>query len=45
MEIKARVYWNLHKKCWSIQDRTTGRVCMHVVAISLADAKFVVLDE
>ena len=42
MEIKARVYWNLHKKCWSIQDRTTGRVCMHVEAITLADAKFVV---
>lgn len=42
MEIKARVYWNLHKQCWSIQDRTTGRVCMHVHAITLADAKFVV---
>ena len=42
MEIKARVYWNLHKKCWSLQDRTTGRVYMHVTAITLADAKFVV---
>ena len=40
--LKARVYWNLHKKCWSLQDRTTGRVYMHVTAITLADAKFVV---
>ena len=40
--LKARVYWNLHKKCWSIQDRTTGRVYMHVTAITLADGKFVV---
>ena len=26
MDINARVYWNLHKGQWSIQDRRTGLV-------------------
>ena len=39
---KVRVYWNLHKKVWSVQDVKSGRVCDHVQHISLTDAKFVV---
>ena len=39
---KVRIYWNLHKKVWSLQDRKTGRVIMHVGAFTLTDAKFVV---
>lgn len=39
---KYRVYWNLHKKVWSLQDRKTGRVFQHVTAFTLYDAKFVV---
>lgn len=42
LSFKYRVYWNLHKKVWSLQDRTTGRVCNHVTAFTLYDAKFVV---
>lgn len=40
--LRARLYWNLHKKCWSVQDCKTGRVVRHVTAFTLADAKFVV---
>ena len=39
---KYRVYWNLHKKVWSLQDRKTGRVRHHVTAFTLYDAKFTV---
>jgi len=39
---KVRVYWNLHKKVWSVQDVKSGRVCDHLRNISLTDAKFVV---
>ena len=39
---KYRLYWNLHKKKWSLQDRQTGRVAHHVTAYTLYDAKFVV---
>ena len=36
-ETDVRVYWNLHKGCWSVQDRKTGRVVKHVEACTLAD--------
>ena len=39
---KYRLYWNLHKKKWSLQDRQTGRVKHHVTAYTMYDAKFVV---
>ena len=39
---KYRLYWNLHKKKWSLQDRQTGRVAHHVTAYTMYDAKFVV---
>jgi len=39
---KVRVYWNLHKKIWSVQDCKSGLVCDHLEHISLTDAKFVV---
>ena len=41
-ETNVRVYWNLHKHCWSVQNRKTGRVVRHVQACTLADVKFVV---
>ena len=39
---KVRVYWNLHKKCWSIQDAKSGLVIDHRYDITLEQAKFVV---
>ena len=40
--MKARVYWNLHKKCWSVQNRQTGKVELHAYHVVLADAGFTV---
>ena len=39
---KVRVYWNLHKKCYSVQSCETGRVIAHKTALTLADPKFVI---
>ena len=39
---KVRVYWNLHKKCFSVQSCRTGRVVGHANNVNIADAKFVV---
>ena len=39
---KVRVYWNLHKKMWSVQDTKTNRVIGHKQHITLWNAKFVV---
>ena len=37
--MRVRVYWNLHKKMYSVQDAKTGRVIHHTTAISLKDCK------
>ena len=39
---KVRVYWNLHKKMWSVQDTKTNKVIGHKQHITLWSAKFVV---
>ena len=39
---KVRVYWNLHKKCYSVMSCKTGRVIAHKLALTLADPKFVI---
>jgi|TARA_R100000455_G_scaffold30017_1_gene20663 hypothetical protein len=39
---KVRVYWNLHKHKWSVQNCKTGLVTDHKQHITLQDAKFVV---
>ena len=40
--MKVRVYWNLHKKMWSVQDTKTNKVIGHKQHITLWSAKFVV---
>ena len=40
--MKVRVYWNLHKKCFSVQDCKTNKVIDHRFALTLSDAQFVV---
>ncbi len=42
MNKKVRVYWNLHKKTWSIQDCKSGLVRGYKAWVVLEDAKFVV---
>ena len=40
--LKVEVYWNLHKKIWSVRDCKTGLVVAHVPYIFLTDVKWVV---
>ena len=39
---KADVYRNLHKRIWSVRDRTTGLVVKHSQLVYVSDAKFIV---
>ena len=39
---RVRVYYNLHKKCFSIQDYKTGLVTKHASRLFLTNAMFVV---
>lgn len=45
--IRVAVYYNLHRKCWSVQSRerdTYGRVLAHVGSLLLTDCQFVVRE-
>ena len=37
---KVRVYWNLHKGCFSVQDYKTSKVIAHKQKVHLTDVKF-----
>jgi|TARA_R110002167_G_scaffold231576_1_gene436785 hypothetical protein len=39
---KVRVYWNLHRNCWSIQDCKSGLVTGYQSCVVLEDSNFVV---
>ena len=39
---KVRVYWNLHRKVWSVQDGKSGLVIDHKQHLTLERARFVV---
>ena len=39
---RVRVYWNLHKHCYSFQSTDTGRVIAHNNVCLLKDAKLIV---
>lgn len=39
---RVRVYYNLHKHCYSVQNTSTGKIIAHVNKICLKDASFVV---
>ena len=41
---KVRVYWNLHRNCYSVQDYKSGKVIDHVRTLTLTDAQFVVRE-
>jgi hypothetical protein len=42
MGLKVRVYWNLHKKCWSVQDGKSGLVVDHGQYVVMHDVSFIV---
>lgn len=42
--MKVFVYYNIRKRCWSVVDRSTGRVAMHADTVAVRDATFVVRE-
>jgi len=36
------VYWNLHKKCWSVRNRKTGRIAKHAKSLMVEGVAFIV---
>lgn len=40
--MKVEVYFNLHKRLWSVRQCSTGRVILHTDKVHIRDAKFVV---
>jgi len=42
---KVQVYFNLHKKCYSVRDKKTRLVIAHVNNISLVDVSFKVSEK
>jgi len=40
--MRVRVYWNLHKKCWSVQSTQTNLVVLHANHLWLDKCKFMV---
>lgn len=40
--MKVEVYWNLHRKQWSVRNCATGRVVAHVCSIALDKVQWVV---
>lgn len=41
----VRIYFNLHKKSWSVKDKTTNRVIMHCDFIPLKQCSFKVYEK
>ncbi len=37
--MRVQVYWNIAKRIWSVRDKTTGRVVLHLPALVLDDCK------
>jgi len=38
--MRVKIYRNLHKKCWSVVNMNTGRVCRHEQEITVRNPKF-----
>lgn len=38
------IYWNLHKKCWSVRDVKTRKVVKHLTSLALYDCEFKVSE-
>jgi hypothetical protein len=41
---KVFVYWNLHKKCWSIRSQKTRKVIAHSSEVVLSDCEYKVSE-
>jgi hypothetical protein len=40
----VQVYWNLHKNCWSLREKATGRIVKHMANVVLRNCRFVVQE-
>ena len=40
--MRVRVYWNLHRKCYSVMEARTGVVIQHANAVMLLDVRYTV---
>jgi len=38
--MKVAIYWNFHRKCYSVVDKAVGRVAFHASTIVLEDVQF-----
>lgn len=38
--MRVKLYWNLHKDCFSVMDASTGRVAFHAATVALRDVTF-----
>ena len=38
--VKVFVYRNLHRKCWSVKNRSTGRVARHLDCVMVSNCEF-----
>lgn len=37
--MRVKLYWNLHKDCFSVMDAKTGRVAFHAHTVALRDVR------
>lgn len=35
-----QVYWNIHRGCWSVRSKKTGRIVRHALSLALHHARF-----
>lgn len=42
--MKVFVYWNLHKKCWSVRDEKTKKIAHHLTSLVLTNCRFKVSE-
>lgn len=42
--MKVFIYWNLHKNCWSIKNKKTGRVMAHADQVTVKNVTFKVSE-
>lgn len=40
----VKVYWNLHKGCWSVMDARTRKILGHATQVMLRDASYLVSE-
>jgi len=42
--MRVRIYWNLHRGCWSVMDARTNRILGHATQVLVREPRFVVRE-